>query len=488
MVPVGALMTAALAPWDAWYLQWLALACLAAAALSAPTRRRAALAGWCFSVGWLTSSLWWLYISMHVFGEMPAVMAGAGVLVLAMLLSLYWAFAMAAVAWLRTGRAWMDGLLFMGAGLLAELCRATWFTGFPWSTPGYAHTDSPLAGLAPWIGVYGLTALSLLWGAWLAQWRRAWPLLLAGLTLPLAAHWAPNVFTQPTGDLSVSLLQPNVPQDVKFDPQHLSENLGRLRDDILAAPGELVVTPETVVPVPQVALDPAYWAELTTPFLTSGRSLLVGAFLGDDEHGYANSMVGVSRAQARSGRDYAYGKHHLLPFGEFIPTGLHWFVELMNIPLGDQARGTSEAPFLVDGQRVRPLICYENLFGEDWAESVVGPQSATILVNVSNLAWFGRVMMQDHDLQFSRMRAMEFQRPFIRATNTGDTVSIDPWGRVTASVPAWTHNRLDTTVEGRTGDTPYARWLAACGLWPLFVLGVVCLLPSVLRRRRMLRP
>ena len=159
-----------------------------------------------------------------------------------------------------------------------------------------------------------------------------------------------------------------------------------------------------------------------------------------------------------------------------MPPGFRWFVDLLAIPLGDQTRGTSSAALAVGGQRVRPLICYEDLFGEDIVGSVVGDEAATIFANVSNLAWFGDRLVQDQHLQFSQMRALEFERPVVRATNTGATAVVDHRGRVTARLPQGVTGTLDASVEGRLGATPYARWLAAFGLWPLVLSALALLL------------
>jgi apolipoprotein N-acyltransferase len=238
-----------------------------------------------------------------------------------------------------------------------------------------------------------------------------------------------------------------------------------------AARGTLVVTPESVVPLPLAMLSPEYGQRLVQAVAAPGRAALVGIFLGDEQQGYVNSMIGLQAGDdPAGGRFYRYGKRHLLPFGEFIPPGFHWFVRALAIPLDDQARGDSQAPFVVAGQRLRPLICYEDLFGEDFVASVVGPDAATVLVNASNLAWFGTVMVQDQHLQFSRMRALEFQRPVVRSTNTGATAVVDHHGVVTARLPPAVAATLEAQVEGRQGDTPYARWLAGAGLAPLWVL------------------
>lgn len=480
MLAAGGLHTAAFAPLEWWPLQIVAVALLAAA-VGGATPRQAAWRGLCFGFSWLASGLWWLYISMHDFGGMPAPMAALAVALLAAALSLYLAGAMAWFAWRRSGRPLVDGLAFAACWLLAELARAQFLTGFPWLASGYAHSTGPLAALAPWVGVYGMGAVAALTAVALAAATRAvtrsWALLGVALAAPVAAALAPAEFTQPAGRLRVSLLQPNVPQDLKFDPERIVAQMAALQAQLQAARGELVVTPESVLPVPRDRLDPGDWEALTAPFRSGERSALLGTFLGNDQEGYVNSLVGVSAA----GETYAYGKRHLLPFGEYVPPGFHWFVDMMQIPLGDQASGRTEAAFAVGAQRARPLICYEDLFGEDFARSVTGPEAATLLVNASNLAWFGPRMVQDQHLQFSRLRALEFQRPLVRATNTGSTAAVDHRGVVTGRLPPEVAGTLDVVVEGRQGSTPYARWLADWGLWPLWALALIGALAT--RRR-----
>jgi apolipoprotein N-acyltransferase len=477
MLLAGGLHTASFAPLGCWLLQISALAWLAWAVREA-TPRQAAGRSFCFGVGWLASGWWWLYISMHDYGGMPAPLAAAAVVVLAAALSLYLAAAMALFAWRRRGRPVPDALGFAACWLLAELARAQFFTGFPWIASGYAHSDGALAALAPWVGVYGIGAVAALLAMTLATMfapdgharARPWALLAVAMALPIVAWLAPREFTEPAGTLRVSLLQPNVAQDLKFDADRIVGQMAALQAQLQSAQGDLVVTPESVLPIPKDQLDPTYWRQLTDTFRSGRRSALIGTFLGNEQDGYVNSVVGVSAA----GDGYRYGKRHLLPFGEYVPLGFRWFVELMQIPLGDQANGRSEAPFDAGGQRLRPLICYENLFGEHMVTSAGdGPEAATMLVNVSNLAWFGRHMVQDQDLQFSRLRALEFQRPMVRATNTGATAVIDHRGRVTARLPPETVGTLDAVVEGRRGVTPYARWLGALGLWPLWLAGLV---------------
>ena len=370
----GLLQTASFAPTEAWWAQIAALALLFATVARA-TPRVAALCGALFGWSWLASGLWWLHISMHQFGGIPWLAAALAVGLLAAFLSIYYALALGLTArGIAPGR-WRL-LALVPAWLLAELARATWFTGFPWIASGYAHTVGPLAGWASWIGVYGITALAALGAAGLVLLKeRAWAWAAPALLLPLAGLLLPQDFTVSSGRVALSLVQPSIPQDQKFDPARFAANLEALARLIESAKGQVVITPESVVPLPLAELDRHTLARLSRP----DRPAMLGAFLGNADEGFVNSVVGL-------GTDYHYGKRHLLPFGEFIPPGFGWFVRQMNIPLDDQAHGEHQRPWAVAGQRLRPLICYEDLFGEDVVASAVGPEAATVFVNVSNLA------------------------------------------------------------------------------------------------------
>ena len=490
---LGALQTLAFVHTGAgWLLQLIAVAWLAWRVLAdATSPRRAAGLGLAFATAWGAAATWWLFISMHRYGGLPAPLAAAAVLLLSSALALCLAGAMALVARARRGRVVPDALLFALAWLAAELARGLLFTGFPWAASGYAHVDSPLAGWAPWIGVYGIGALLAFTAALLAglarDLRRAGVALAAAAVLVWAAPFALAriEFTRPTSTLRVRLLQTNVPQDEKFAVEHLPATLGWLATALKASEGDLVVAPETAVPLLPTQLDqldPDYWPALREHFAQPGRpAALVGVPLGDERDGYSNAVVGLSAGGASV---YRYDKSHLVPFGEFIPTGFRWFTNLMNIPLGDFMRGRPDAPsFAVRGERIGPNICYEDLFGEELALRFNAPAAApTVLVNVSNIGWFGDTIAVAQHLNISRLRTLELQRPMLRATNTGATAVIDHRGRVTASLPPFTQGVLAAEVQGRDGRTPYAAWAGAIGLWPLLALAWVLLL--ALRRRR----
>ena len=473
-----------------WWLQLLCVALLVRQ-LAPAAPRRAAWLGALFGTSWLLAAVWWLFISMYRYGGLPAWAAGGAVLLLSAFLSLYLAAAMATFALLRQRRALPDALLFAAVWLLAELARGVIFTGFPWAASGYAHVDGPLALLAPWIGVYGIGFVGAALAAWLAlfrpQRRVEWavPAGLVGALL-LAPLTGPIQFSQSSGQLSVTLLQSNVSQDEKFAPEFLPQALAWTREQLLAARGDLVVGPETVVPLLPEQLDPAWWQPLLGHFRAGHQAALVGLPLGDETLGYTNSVAGVSAATAQEpGGFYRYDKHHLVPFGEFIPLGFHWFTELMNLPLGDFNRGPLAAPsFEVKGERIAPNICYEDLFGEELAERFGDEATApTIFANVSNIGWFGETIALQQHLNISRMRALEFQRPMIRATNTGATVVIDHAGVVRFALAPYTRGVLDAQVQGRHGLTPFARWAARFGLWPLLLLACGVLVVAAWRWR-----
>ena len=433
---------------------------------------------------------------MHTYGGLPAALAVVAVLALAGALSLYYAAACAVFFKLFSGFPsvrWMwAAICFASAWTLAELARGRWFTGFPWGAGGYAHTAGPLANYAPWLGVYGVGAVAA-WAAFMlsglvsisqGRLRRAAALVAVALILPLGARWAMPSFTHSSGALDVALLQGNIPQDEKFQPgTGVADALrwygGALRDSRAL----LTVAPETALPLLPRQLPPGYWDALQERYTRNDRAALIGIPLGNARDGYTNAVVGLKPGQSEV---YRYDKHHLVPFGEFVPPFFQWFLDMMNIPLGEFRRGALAQPsFDFKGQRLAPNICYEDLFGEELgARFADAGRAPTLLVNVSNIAWFGDSVAIDQHLQISRMRALEFERPMVRATNTGPTVIIDHQGEVTARLPRLTRGVLEGVVQGRSGNTPFATWVARLGLWPFWGLAALVLAVAAWQNRR----
>lgn len=457
---------------------------------------RGALLAWVFATSALAATFWWLFISMHVYGGLAAPLAVAAVGALAGGLALYYALAGAVVSvcfWRFPGMKWSGAaLIFAAAWTLAELARGRLLTGFPWGAGGYAHVDGPLAGYAPWLGVYGMGALAAVVATLLAGAIRAGRgggvgtavRLLAGVAAVALLPMASPAFTRSAGEMSVALLQGNIEQGEKFEPARgivdaLQWYGERLRD----SRASLVVAPETALPLLPEQLPPGYFDALERRFAEGEQAALIGLPLGNPVEGYTNSALGLAPGRAQP---YRYDKHHLVPFGEFIPPMFRWFVDLMHIPLGDFRRGPLQASaFEWEGQRLAPNICYEDLFGEELAVRFARADAApTALVNLSNIAWFGDTVALAQHLQISRLRALELERPMLRATNTGVTAVIDHRGRVQAMLEPLTRGVLEARFDGRVGRTPYARWVAAWGLWPLALVCFGVLLAVALWGRR----
>ncbi len=443
--------------------------------------RRSAWLTWLFGLAQFTVGLYWLYISMHHFGGMPAPIAAAAVVVLSAYVALFGAAAVAITVWLvtrhlndsaasarpsRLARPLTTALTLGACWGLAEMARGWLFTGFPWLSIGYAHVDSPLIGLAPFAGVYAIgmvaTGLAALLAGALRE-RSAWALGLACLTLlatiPLAGiAWGQAVGTAP---MTVRLMQGNVPQSLKFDRAVSEQVIADYTAIIANSPATLTISPETAFTRPLEALPPQAKQALLAALASSGTTAALGMPMRvtDDQASarpraqITNSMITLNADGQRINR---YDKQHLVPFGEFIPLGFSWFVDLMNIPLGEFGRGVINQPLLSIGDhRVAFNICYEDLFGEELAMQV--RDGATMLVNTSNLAWFGDTIALPQHLNISRLRSRELARPMLRATNTGVTAHIDPMSRVIAQLPNNHHGVLDTSVLPMQGLTPFAR-------------------------------
>ena len=484
-------------------LQVLALALFVGQFDGCRSWRDAAWLGGLFATAMLCATFWWLYISLHVYGGLAALLTVLAIVLLAAFLGLYYAVAAAVYAALAPAHLALRALLFAALWLLAELARVKFFTGFPWGEGGYAHVDGWARPMASWVGVHGLTFMAAFVAAALAFCVRAggkrWLGGLALLVLAVAlarvpVQGVPGAWfaeaPQP-GTLAVTLLQGNIAQDEKFQSgTGVIDALRWYGQQLREATGSLVVAPETALPLLPEQLPDGYWNALRARFATGQQAALIGLPLGSFEAGYSNSVVGLKPTPTGTAglpEPYRYDKHHLVPFGEFVPSGFRWFIDLMHIPLGDFNRGAvGQASFDWQGQRLAPNICYEDLFGEELGARFTDPALApTVFVNISNIGWFGNTIAIDQHLQISRMRALEFSRPMIRATNTGATVIIDYRGQITRALLRHTRGTLVGEVEGRNGITPYAWWVGRYGLWPLWALGLaVTGLALVFWRRR----
>jgi apolipoprotein N-acyltransferase len=479
----GAASVAAFGDWNLFPVALAALAVLFFAWTRDGTPREAAALGFAFGTGLFLAGVSWVYVSLHDFGMMPAPLAAVATL----LFCLYLALFPAAVGYLQGRIPAAPGVRLMvvmpALWTLAEWVRSWLFTGFPWLVLGYSQIDGPLAGFAPVLGVLGLSFLGAIVAGALTALVAGGParrtrIAAAGTVAALgAAGWGLRgvEWTAPAGEpLAVSLVQGNIPQELKFVEGRFEATLETYAKLVERATGRLVVLPETAFPrflheVPREYLD-----RLKRLLAERDGDLLVGVPILDPDRRYYNAVVSLGAKPLQ-----AYAKSHLVPFGEFVPPGFGWVVGVLKIPLSDFSRGAeTQRPLDVAGQRVALNVCYEDAFGPEIIRQL---PEATLLANVSNVAWFGDSAAPTQHLRIARMRALETGRTMLRATNTGVTAVVDPRGMVTARLPPFTEGVLEARVQGRTGATPYVR----AGDAPVVALaGLIAGAALMLGRRR----
>ena len=484
---LGSINVFAFAPLSLWPLQLLGLSGLFCLLHYAATIKKVMQLTWLYCFAWLFFGVIWLTVTMFRYGDMPIWLSIIAVALLAGSLAFLPALLMGLAARLRKHFPVVVVYLvwFPTCWSLAEWTRGWIFTGFPWLVSGYAHNVSPLAGLAPIIGVYGITWLTALIAGSVALvviGKRVFvalpiALLALGFGLSFVQWTAPN-----GGPMTVRLLQGNVDQNIKFEREHLVDSLDFYYRSIQQKPADLIVTPESALPLVAQGLPENYLANLQEFSDRTQSSIALGLFNSDGPDLFANSMMGISPHDASnsSSANYRYDKHHLVPFGEFIPPGFGWFYHYMHIPMGDLQRGVLlAAPFAVKDQQILPNICYEDVFGEEIAAKIAHAYFdkkavPTILLNMTNLAWFGDTWAMPQHVQITQMRTLETGRPMLRSTNTGVTTLVNAQGQVVRQLPPFTRGELEVTVQGYQGITPYIvcgnyLWLGLMGL-----IAVIC--------------
>ncbi|HYA65910.1 MAG TPA: apolipoprotein N-acyltransferase, partial [Burkholderiaceae bacterium] len=247
----------------------------------------------------------------------------------------------------------------------------------------------------------------------------------------------------------------------------------------VSAPPKLIVLPESAFPVPVNELPEDVLGILADAQQRGGAALIFGAFVVEPGERYYNSAIGLESSTVEPQR---YSKRHLVPFGEFIPFGFRWFVDLMRIPIGDQERGERfQPPLMLAGQQIAVTICFEDLFGAELRDAWHDPQhTPTILLNLSNLAWFDDSIALPQHLQIARMRSLETARPMLLATNTGITAIVDARGQVRSRLAVQTQGALEGTVQATEGTTPFIR----TGNRPIVIASTLALLFVAFLRRR----
>jgi apolipoprotein N-acyltransferase len=479
----GAALAAAFAPLNLWPLALVCPALLMWLWQDAPPREAARL-GFCFSAATFAAGTYWLYVSIHIFGGAPLWLAFALMLGLVAAMGLYHAALGYAVArWLpRAGAArWLIAL--PAAWLLIEWWRGWFLSGFSWLSLGYSQTDTPLAGLAPVLGVYGLSALLLLGAGALTTLvlARGALRLAAGVVLVLpwlsGAALVGHSWTRPAGQaVSVAVVQGSIPQDEKWLDSNRDTTLTRyqtLTEQALGA--RLIVWPESA---------PAGVANDLVPYLNNlygearahGSALVLGVLRADGDESGASATRYYNSVLALADKVSWYDKHHLVPFAEFFPVPhfVRAWLRLMSLPYSDFTPGAKDQPPLPAAHlNLGATVCYEDAYGSLMLN--VLPR-ADALVNVTNDAWFGHSSARHQHFQIARMRALEEGRYLVRAANDGISAVIGPHGEVLARAPEFKPLVLVSAIVPLRGLPPYfyvGNWLVvslaalalAYGLW-----------------------
>ena len=432
------------------------------------TPGRAFRLGWTYGLSMFLAGVSWIYVSISTYGGMPAPIAALATLLFSAFIALLPGLALLLAARLTAPGVVRVALAMPAAWALLEWTRGWIFTGFPWLALGYSQAPaSPLAGYAPLFGVYGVSLLAALAAAALALAGSRPKTALAFLAALGLGGWGLQQidWTQPTGaPVTVALVQGNIAQEMKFRPEKLDDTLRHYARAVLASEARLIVLPETALPLFRSDIPRDYLNLLGDHARGRNGDVLLGVPEDDgvDANGsarYYNSVISLGASpEAR------YGKVHLVPFGEFVPFGFRWAVDMMAIPLGDFTRGRPDQPALAAaGERLAVNICYEDVFGE---ERIHAARDATLLVNVSNDAWFGDSWAPWQHLQIGAMRSLETGRWQLRANNTGITAILDHKGHVRAQLAPFTAATLTGSAQGRHGSTPFMFW----GNWAFLAL------------------
>lgn len=489
----GCLITLSLEPFNLWFFSFLAPLSLGLL-LRQLSAKQAALRGWLFGLGVFGSGASWVFVSIHDHSATPTPVAL--LLTCAFIASLAVFFALHAWIWCRflnpahcTDKAWnqLTALVSWPAlWVLMEVLRSWAFTGFPWLLLGTAHLDSFYSGWVPLLGVYGLSALSVLTGqliflactAWQKKWQQLTTisalLLLIGTGLALNKHdW-----TQPDGaSLSLGLVQGNIAQADKWQRNKFREIINTyLQLSHALGPVDIIIWPETALPLLADAAQPYMQRALTKA--NSQASLISGLVDKAAPNSYYNGIY-----TAGASTDF-YHKVKLVPFGEYLPLEnyLRGLTDFFNLPMSSFVPGHKHPALLeVAGTKIAPLICYEVAYPDFSARQA---QDSNWLLTISNDAWFGASLGPLQHLQLARFRALETGRPMARVTNNGITALIDHKGTVQAQLPQFTRGSLQVNLQPRSGTTPFM----LSGSQPLIVLSLVILLGHLgLRQIRLAR-
>ena len=486
----GALLPLAFAPLGLFPLALVALVLLFSVWIEV-SPRRALWRGWLFGVGQFGVGVSWVYVAIHDFGYAGIFLASFLTALFVALLALFPAalgycvtrfFPVAEQATEQKKILLILLTAWPAAWTFVEWLRGWLFTGFPWLNAGYSQIDAPLAGLAPLVGVYGVSwavafSAGLLLTLWLAGKKQKMAALAALTALWVGAALLGQVqWTHAQGKpLRVALVQGNIPQEIKWQPEQAQRTLDLYLDLTRRHWGsDLIVWPEAALPLFYHQVADNYLAGLQGEARAHHTDMLIGiSVLERESKRYYNSMLSLGSSSG------FYYKRHLVPFGDYLPFDdwLRGVIGFFDLPMSGYSAGPAGQPLLeAAGYKIGVSICYEDVFGEEIIQAL--PQAA-LLVNGTNNAWYGDSFAPHQALQMSRMRALETGRYMLRATTNGISAIIDEQGKVLARSPQFETHVVTGNAQPMAGTTPYVRW----GNYVVIIALLLALLWPVLRKK-----
>lgn len=477
----------AYAPYDQWWISFLSASALIWLATH-PHRPMATLGVLTWAVSYFALGVNWVHVSMIQFGGVPEIVSYFAVLLLALYLALYPLLFSYLIHKFRLNNAWVIAAVWT----VTEYLRGVVFTGFPWLQFGYSLIDSPFSGIAPVFGVEGLTFFVMLLGGYAVQLTRRFadkslkwtaclsPICLMSIAVSLQfIHWvSPKVRDDAP---LISLVQGNIEQKMKWDPAHFDVTLQTYAHLIQQAIGKskIIILPESAIPATERQITPIL-QQLDRQARALGSEIIIGT-LYQGQQGIFNSAIvlGEPTTPYTENQVQRFNKHHLVPFGEYVPFGnlLNWMRELFILPINLSQGAFIQPPLMAANRRFNPAICYEIIFG-DQVQQNQNAYHADYLLTISNDAWFGESIGPWQHFQMARMRALELGKPLIRATNTGITAFVDAYGHVEKQAPQFTATVLSHRLIDYQGETPFSQF----GKLSIYSLSVLILLWGLARK------
>jgi len=474
----GAAMPFAFAP---YHYVWLAILSLAGLIWLIQSKYPFII-GYSFGFGWFGFGAWWLAPTVHEYGGLPWIAAILVPTLMGLIMGLFpalWAWCCIKIARFN-GKPYALLLLLPFTAIMMEWLRGHVFTGLPWTSMGNLVLDTPASAWLSFFGAYGMAFLPVLLAASLAllwQPKQRKLAIVAILFSSIFIFFSPSINKLETPESRVALIQPNIPQDQKWDAQFLQQSLQSLAtlSEKEAAKVDLIIWPEAAVPF-YLERNPNWQRWLDEQMNNWKTPVLFGSLKFFSDTGDSQNGLYLFEPNSTSKKQFT-GKHHLVPFGEYIPSWLPWLRKI-GPDIADFQAATDNGILSTGLSQFGSLICYESLFPEEARQRVQA--GANVLVVVTNDAWYGHSPAAWQHFQASQARAIETGRYVLRVGNTGVSAIIAPNGKITATAPWWTTTAVTGTYRTSNSITNYQAW----GDRPAFIfVGFLFIWLLVFRKR-----